>query len=147
VQEEIRFLINPELLASRLFTEQLGDREALLVVGAERFSDYSGYASTFAFAADHVDRSPRDGFGRRATQIVAVDALHFRHRRHQYRPAAVARELNKALVGFHTDSPSTQPVAGGSACAKAPGAPAAADPPCLIHQACGAVACSTGIPS
>lgn len=33
VQEEIRFIICPELIVSRLFVEQLGDNEALLCIG------------------------------------------------------------------------------------------------------------------
>lgn len=33
VQEEIRFAICPELLVSRLFTEQLSHNEALLIIG------------------------------------------------------------------------------------------------------------------
>ena len=33
VQEEIRFLICPELILSRLFTEQLADNECLIVTG------------------------------------------------------------------------------------------------------------------
>ena len=33
VQEEIRFLINPELIVSRLFTEALGHDECLIITG------------------------------------------------------------------------------------------------------------------
>lgn len=33
VQEEIRFLICPELLISRLFTEELGNTESLIMIG------------------------------------------------------------------------------------------------------------------
>ena len=33
VQEEIRFIICPELIVARLFTECLADNEALLVIG------------------------------------------------------------------------------------------------------------------
>lgn len=33
VQEEIRFVICPELLVSRLFIERLGDQEAVIVTG------------------------------------------------------------------------------------------------------------------
>lgn len=35
MQEEIRFVICPELIAARLFTEVLDSTEALLVVGEE----------------------------------------------------------------------------------------------------------------
>lgn len=33
VQEEIRFLINPELIVSRLFTEVLDDNDCLIITG------------------------------------------------------------------------------------------------------------------
>lgn len=33
VQEEILFLMNPELIVSRLFTEQLADNECLIITG------------------------------------------------------------------------------------------------------------------
>jgi len=39
VQEEIRFMINPELIVSRLFTEELEKNEAVVIVGAERFTE------------------------------------------------------------------------------------------------------------
>jgi poly(ADP-ribose) glycohydrolase len=34
VQEEIRFIICPELIVSRLLTEELGDNECLIVTGS-----------------------------------------------------------------------------------------------------------------
>ena len=40
VQEEIRFLVCPELIVSRLFTEELDDNESLVMSGAEQFSKY-----------------------------------------------------------------------------------------------------------
>ena len=40
VQEEIRFLICPELIVSRLFTEELDNNECLVMTGAEQFSNY-----------------------------------------------------------------------------------------------------------
>ncbi len=40
VQEEIRFLISPELIVSRLFVEELDVNEILLVIGPEMFSTY-----------------------------------------------------------------------------------------------------------
>ncbi len=50
VQEEIRFLICPELIVSRLITECLAENEALLVTNFSRYSDYTGYAATFRYA-------------------------------------------------------------------------------------------------
>lgn len=101
VQEEIRFVINPELLVSKLFTEALKPQEALVMMGSEQFSEYSGYASSFTFAGDFEDETPRDASGRRECYIVAIDALHFVQSIHQYREELMLRELNKAYVGYY----------------------------------------------
>uniref|UniRef100_A0A5B6ZCL6 poly(ADP-ribose) glycohydrolase n=1 Tax=Davidia involucrata TaxID=16924 RepID=A0A5B6ZCL6_DAVIN len=42
VQEEIRFMINPELIAGMLFLPSMADNEAVEIVGTERFSNYTG---------------------------------------------------------------------------------------------------------
>lgn len=42
VQEEILFVLYPELICSRLFTEALEDDEALLITGVERFNQSEG---------------------------------------------------------------------------------------------------------
>lgn len=101
VQEEIRFVINPELLVSKLFTEALKPQEALIMMGSEQFSEYGGYASSFSFAGDFQDETPRDTSSRRECYIVAIDALHFVQSSHQYREELMLRELNKAYVGFY----------------------------------------------
>ncbi|KAG8036804.1 hypothetical protein G9C98_004126 [Cotesia typhae] len=100
VQEEIRFVICPELLVTMLVTEVLDDTEALIVIGAERYCNYKGYSDTFKFANNHVDNTPRDSSGRRKTSIVAIDALFFTHAYRQYQGRNIIRELNKAFVGF-----------------------------------------------
>ncbi|KAI8823006.1 cytosolic poly glycohydrolase, partial [Fimicolochytrium jonesii] len=98
VQEEIRFLINPELLITRLFIERLHDHEAVVIVGVERFSQYSGYADTFRWAGNYVDTDDN----RRRTQIVAMDALFFANKpkTEQYKLWAIERELKKAYIAF-----------------------------------------------
>jgi len=52
-------MICPELIVSRLFTKTLQNNEALLIKGAERYSNYNGYASTFEWHSDHRDATPR----------------------------------------------------------------------------------------
>ncbi|XP_074292065.1 poly(ADP-ribose) glycohydrolase 1-like [Silene latifolia] len=99
VQEEIRFMINPELIAGILFLPSMSDNEAIEIVGAERFSNYTGYASTFRYSGDHVDRREVDSLGRRMTRIVAIDALS-RPGKRQYKLDYVLREVNKAFCGF-----------------------------------------------
>ncbi|KAJ4948980.1 hypothetical protein JOQ06_020500 [Pogonophryne albipinna] len=100
VQEEIRFLINPELIVSRLFTEALEFNECLIITGTEQYSKYSGYAESYRWKANHMDTTARDDWQRRCTEIVAIDALKFRHFLEQFLPEKMTRELNKAYCGF-----------------------------------------------
>ncbi|XP_019739042.1 poly(ADP-ribose) glycohydrolase isoform X2 [Hippocampus comes] len=100
VQEEIRFLINPELIVSRLFTEALDHDECLIITGTQQYSKYTGYAQTYKFAGSHQDTTPRDDWQRRCTEIVAIDALPFRNYLEQFHPEGIERELNKAYCGF-----------------------------------------------
>lgn len=100
VQEEIRFLICPEMLVTRLFTECLGHNECLIMRGCERFSNYDGYASKFEWKQDYEDKTPRDSWGRIKCEVVAIDALQFYDFKSQFTQKMVKRELNKAYVGF-----------------------------------------------
>ncbi len=76
VQEEIRFMICPELLASMLFTERMSWNESVFIIGtargisgqllitvspsgSERFSLYAGYASSFQWTAGFTDETSR----------------------------------------------------------------------------------------
>ncbi|KAF9185691.1 hypothetical protein BGZ50_002914 [Haplosporangium sp. Z 11] len=103
VQEEIRFMICPELIISRLFTQQLEANEAVLIKGAERYSNYIGYSKTFEWFSDHRDPTPRDKLGRRMTEICAIDARPFKSRASrldQFEKHYILREVNKAIAGF-----------------------------------------------
>lgn len=98
VQEEIRFVICPELLISKLFTERLGPLECLVINGCQQFSTYAGYASTFRWQGPCVDETPIDDCGRRRCCIVAIDAVCFQEQSHQYRDEMMLRELNKVHI-------------------------------------------------
>ncbi|XP_075874601.1 poly(ADP-ribose) glycohydrolase [Nelusetta ayraudi] len=100
VQEEIRFVINPELIVSRLFTEALEHNECLIITGTEQYSKYSGYAESYIWKESHKDETPRDEWQRRCTEIVAIDALKLRNFLEQFFPEKILRELNKAYCGF-----------------------------------------------
>ncbi|XP_036385389.1 poly(ADP-ribose) glycohydrolase [Megalops cyprinoides] len=100
VQEEILFLMNPELIVARLFTEKLGDTECLKVTGSQQYSNYMGYSDSFTWIGPHNDNTTRDEWQRRKRQIVAIDALHFKYPREQFNVKKVIRELNKAYCGF-----------------------------------------------
>lgn len=104
VQEEIRFVINCEMIVARLFTECLRDDEALIMIGCEQFNDYAGYASRFQFNGDFDDRTPFDVFRRRKCRVVAIDAIPFNNLFDQFDERNLRRELNKALVGFYNDN-------------------------------------------
>lgn len=103
VQEEIRFVICPELFVTMLVTEVLDDTEALVISGVERFSKYEGYSSSFKWIGDFVDETPRDNSGRRKTSVVAIDALFFKQPNSQFKMSNVIRELNKAYIGFKSN--------------------------------------------
>ncbi|CAM6035257.1 unnamed protein product [Sphagnum compactum] len=109
VQEEIRFMINPELIAGMLFIPAMADNESIEVVGAERYSSYEGYGPTFRFKGDFSDSTPRDTLGRRQTRIIAIDALPQPGEK-QFRSPLMLRELVKAYCGFlHTCSTEGEP--------------------------------------
>lgn len=95
IQEEIRFVINPECLVGLLFTEVMADNESVIIIGAERFSDYTGYSRGFEWAGAHHDTTPRDEMGRIATAIVAIDALQIRRKSSQFTAQLMLREIAK----------------------------------------------------
>lgn len=59
VQEEIRFVICPELIVSLLFNEVMDTNEAIFIRGCERFSSYIGYGSSFEWLEDFQDDTAR----------------------------------------------------------------------------------------
>lgn len=114
VQEEIRFIISPELIVAKLFTESLEDEEALLMIGCEQFNSYSGYSSSFKFTGDYNFETPVDRSKRKMCRVVAIDALKFNNNLEQFDERAIRRDLNKAFAGFEKDHESDYaPVATG----------------------------------
>ncbi|CAA3015311.1 poly(ADP-ribose) glycohydrolase 1-like [Olea europaea subsp. europaea] len=103
VQEEIRFMINPELIVGMLFLPAMADNESIEIIGTQRFCDYTGYASSFCFSGDYKDVKGVDSMGRRKTRIIAIDALS-RVGKRQYTPECLLRETNKAFCGFYDQS-------------------------------------------
>lgn len=95
VQEEIRFVICPELFCCRLFTEQLDQNECLIIMGCERFNSYQGYANSFRWTGGYEDNTPMDIYKRRNTSIVAIDAIRFQDKAQQFQENMIKRELNK----------------------------------------------------
>lgn len=104
VQEEIMFTVSPECLVGMLFSESMKNREAILIQGAEIFSEYSGYGGSFKFKSNFDDNRP-EGAGKVLNrEIIAIDALNFGYQSvGQFTLGSVLRELNKAYVGFWAD--------------------------------------------
>lgn len=115
VQEEIRFVICPELFITKLIAEVMQPNEAIFIIGCERYSEYSGYSNKFEFngnfyklnvlfifnynwfLGEYDDKTPWDDSRRKMCSIVAIDALQFRDSADQYREDLMIRELNKVL--------------------------------------------------
>ncbi|CAB3380554.1 Hypothetical predicted protein [Cloeon dipterum] len=109
-QEEIRFITCPELIAARLFTEQLEDNEALVITNFWQYSDHSGYQDDFKY------EGPFTGSNNVKRTLVAIDASDFSntndskleglwlqsedHTSRQYLKQVIDRDLNKAYTGF-----------------------------------------------
>uniref|UniRef100_A0A3B5MG94 poly(ADP-ribose) glycohydrolase n=1 Tax=Xiphophorus couchianus TaxID=32473 RepID=A0A3B5MG94_9TELE len=89
VQEEILFLMNPELIVARLFTEKLDRDECLIITGRNETPQASCVCEMFK-------KKKRT----RTFSILAIDACHFRQPMDQYNMEKVKRELNKAYCGF-----------------------------------------------
>ncbi|CAH8628593.1 unnamed protein product [Heterobilharzia americana] len=103
VQEEIMFVLRPELLTSCLFVEYLEPDETLIIEGAEQYSVGSGYADNFCWAGDfnHSESGmKRDEWGRWNYAIVAMDAIPYTNPVKQYNAEEMLREVNKAFCGF-----------------------------------------------
>ncbi|KAL6056594.1 poly(ADP-ribose) glycohydrolase [Balamuthia mandrillaris] len=100
VQEEIRFSTNPELIAGMLLCEAMQDNEAIVMKGAEQYSEYSGYGHGLKYEGSVYDKTPRDRAGRREIEIVAMDATQFFDPSKQWQDELIHRELNKAFIAF-----------------------------------------------
>mmetsp|Transcript_2450 Transcript_2450/g.3567 ORF Transcript_2450/g.3567 Transcript_2450/m.3567 type:complete len:626 (+) Transcript_2450:29-1906(+) len=109
VQEEILFLIYPELFVSRLITPVIGDKEAVVIAGAERYASYTGYSRSLKYAGNFVDQSRESE--KIYANMVAIDAIKFTDNiPTQFTHENIDRELIKAFVGFskqglNSDSP------------------------------------------
>jgi len=100
VQEEILFMLCPELIVSRLLAEVLDDNETLVITGHQRFNNYVGYGSTFRWNGDHDDCTNRDAWGRRTTQLVAMDAQVIRGNLHLQKCKNPGRHLCLVTLTF-----------------------------------------------
>ncbi|RME23331.1 MAG: hypothetical protein D6798_13760, partial [Deltaproteobacteria bacterium] len=103
VQEELRFAMSPDLLATTLLCPAMSDDEAITVHGAPLVARLEGYAWSARYAGPRLDPAPVDGDGTPDVDVVVLDALPMPRGADlpvQLRPALRHRELTKAWVGF-----------------------------------------------
>ena len=68
-------MINPECLVSCLVCEVMSENEAIVIIGAEQFSKYSGYGGTFKYAGPFEDKTEKDDQGRVSTGAFTLCSL------------------------------------------------------------------------
>ena len=115
VQEEIRFMICPELIITQLLCEEMKKEESIIVTGVQRFSKYSGYADSFRFEGAYDDPLVynRDCYGRIPTEVFAIDAVNYVYPypgdspHDQFSARSIMRDIHKAYTAFKGCTPAT----------------------------------------
>lgn len=130
VQEEIRFLLSPELFIACLVFAKLEPNESFVIHGTERYCLYGGYGSNFLYKGGYEDKTDFETIAetaggdneatrrRRKCVIVGIDAVDYGSFAvgRQYTRVYIWRDLVKAFVGFaYPDQETTHwPVATGN---------------------------------
>lgn len=89
VQEEILFLIYPELFIVPLFIFKIGQSEACIIRNVSRTNNYSGYRTSFMYKGNYTIDS-------KLISIIFMDAVP--------NGGDIIKDLNKAFVGFSADT-------------------------------------------
>jgi len=109
VQEEILFLIKPECLVSLQLCAKMDPNESIVISGAEQFSRYEGYASSFKYAGPFIPDSPAIPMNHDLDcldqHIIAIDAVVSFHC-NQFSEEMILRDLQKAYAGFSSSAQS-----------------------------------------
>lgn len=112
VQEEIRFLLSPELFIACLVFAKLEPNESFVIHGTERYCLYGGYGSNFFYKGEYEDKTGFEAITetagdeatkrRRKCVIVGIDAVDYGSAAvgRQYTRVHIWRDLVKAFVGF-----------------------------------------------
>ena len=104
VQEEIMFVLCPELNIGRLFCAAMEDTQTIIMQGAEQFSLPKGYGWSFSYGGPYEDPTPIvDDLLQ--SHIIAMDAVDYRYAntRKQYTKSHILRDINKCYSGFCTE--------------------------------------------
>lgn len=107
VQEEIRFVISPEMLISCLIVPKLEIHEAFAIRGSQRYCSYTGYGGSFEMSGrfqDHTRFEDVAGKQRRKCVTVGIDASDYggdrRGADRQFSRGHMWRDVFKAYAGF-----------------------------------------------
>ena len=92
-QEEMLFLVKPELMVAMALMNRVGDEEVVTISGAVKYSLTSGFGQSFEFDGDYDGR--REG---PPPKVVAIDAI--RGGGPAMTTPALLRDMNKARVAF-----------------------------------------------
>ena len=88
-QEEVLFSVAPECFPIMLLAEEIGDSEAFVLRGLKRFSEYTGYLSSFKFKGPLLPNRDLD--------VIVIDASIGDA---SNAPHEILRDLNKAFLAF-----------------------------------------------
>ncbi|KAF1759572.1 hypothetical protein GCK72_016039 [Caenorhabditis remanei] len=109
-QEEIRFLMCPEMIVGMLLSKTaMHNTESFSIIGAYVYSSYDGYGKSLKWKplqpedADQNDTSLRDKYGRLPVETIAIDAIQYNRwnaLREQVDGENIIREILKAITGF-----------------------------------------------
>ena len=105
VQEEIMFVLFPELNVGRLFSAAMKATQTIVMQGCEQFSLPKGYGWSFSNGGPYEDPT-EIAHGMMQSHIVAMDAVDYRYEssRAQYSESHMLRDLNKCYSGFCTEN-------------------------------------------
>jgi len=108
--EEIKFVINPELMLSMYVNEFMLKNEAIYVIGTEQFSKFTGYSATFMFAGNcftfgEIDKICTFIYDNKPIQcissiLLAFDALKYFKYWDNFSKDNYVREFEKAFIAF-----------------------------------------------
>ena len=101
VQEEIMFVLCPELNVGRLFCAAMKDTQTIVIQGCEQFSLPKGYGWSFSNGGPYHDPTVTVD-GMLQSHIVAMDAVDYRSSfsQDQYSLPHMLRDINKCYSGF-----------------------------------------------
>lgn len=110
VQEEIKFVINPELIISLGICEYMKENEAIYIIGSEQFSQYKGYGFTFQFHQNcfkltDSNQIKKITFGGKIINVVdsillAFDAKKYFKFEENFSKENYIREIRKVYTAF-----------------------------------------------